>query len=163
VQTYYTPEHVRTILKRTAASPKGRMKMTLHMIIWFYLAITFEGVHPLEAGIFRLKARRDRRAGLSRENPLTFYPRVYGGELLKWARALPIFLRFDRMRREAEKSPDRWAYTDVAIAPPQADEYETLDLYLATAGGGAALARKRRDDVIRARVRPSLPGIETAG
>ncbi len=154
-QTYYTPDHVRTILKRTAANPKGRMKMTLHMIIWFYLAITFEGVHPLEAGIVRIKSRRDRRPGLRRQNPLTFYPRVYGGELLKLARALPIFLRFDRMRREAEKSPDRLAYTDLAIAPPQANEYETLDLYLATAGGGAALARKRGDDARRALARPS--------
>jgi hypothetical protein len=34
--------------------------------------------------------------------------------------------------------------------PPQADEYEALDLYHATSGGEAALARKRRDEAIRA-------------
>jgi Radical SAM superfamily len=149
-RTFYTPDHVRTILRRKAATPNGRMKMTLHMIIWFYLAITFEGVHPLEAGVFRLTSRRDRRPGMKRENPLIFYPRVYGRELIKYARALPIALRFDRMRREAEKATDRWTYTDLATAAPRDDEYETLDLYVATTGGGAALMRKRREDAIRA-------------
>jgi hypothetical protein len=48
-------------------------------------------------------------------------------------------------------APDRWTYTDVAIAPPQADEFDALDLYHATSGGEAALARKRRDDKIRER------------
>ena len=37
-------------------------------------------------------------------------------------------------------------YSDVAIAPPERDEFEKLELYHATSGGEAALARKRRDD-----------------
>ena len=40
----------------------------------------------------------------------------------------------------------------VYIAPPQADEFEALDLYHATFGGEEALARKRRADAIRAQV-----------
>jgi hypothetical protein len=40
-------------------------------------------------------------------------------------------------------APDRWTYSDVAIAPPAPDELEALDLYHATSGGEAALARKR--------------------
>ena len=55
-----------------------------------------------------------------------------------------------RMLDEALAAPDRWTYSDLAIAPPQADEFEALDLYHATSGGEAALARKRRDDAIRA-------------
>jgi hypothetical protein len=54
------------------------------------------------------------------------------------------------MLDEALAAPDRWTYSDLAIAPPQADEFDALDLYHATSGGEAALARKRRDDVIRA-------------
>ena len=46
-------------------------------------------------------------------------------------------------------APDRLTYTDLAIAPPRENELETLDLYHATSGGEAALARKRRDDAIR--------------
>ena len=51
--------------------------------------------------------------------------------------------------KEVMTAPDRWTYTDLAIAPPQEDEFDTLDLYHATSGGEAALARKRRDDAIR--------------
>ena len=39
---------------------------------------------------------------------------------------------------------------DVAITPTENDEFERLSLYHETTGGEAALARKRRDDVIRA-------------
>jgi hypothetical protein len=45
-------------------------------------------------------------------------------------------------------APERWTYSDIAIAPAQADEFEALDLYRATSGGEAAPARKRRDDAI---------------
>jgi hypothetical protein len=54
------------------------------------------------------------------------------------------------MRDEVLSAPDRWTYTDLAITPPKADEFEALDLYHVTSGGEAALARKRRDDAIRA-------------
>ena len=79
---FYTPEHVRTILRRSAACKLGRPGTTLKTILWFYLMILFEGVHPLEGGAFRLKFRRDRRFGANIENPLIFYPR-YGWETLK--------------------------------------------------------------------------------
>src|ERR1700719_409018 len=82
-ETYYTPEHIRTILRRAAANPIGRLKTTLTTILWFYLAFAYEGVHPLEAGAFRLKFRRDRRLNLRRESPVVLYPRYLGGILIK--------------------------------------------------------------------------------
>jgi hypothetical protein len=45
---------------------------------------------------------------------------------------------------------DRWNCADLAIAPPPAEKFEVLDLYHATGGGAAALARKRRGKAIRA-------------
>jgi hypothetical protein len=51
---------------------------------------------------------------------------------------------------EALAAPDRWTYRDFAITPPEKDEFERLSLYHETTAGVAALARKRRDDVIRA-------------
>jgi Radical SAM superfamily len=149
-ETYYTPEHVRTILRRVAANPLGRTKTTLTTILWFFLAYKYEGVHPLEAGIFRLKFRRDRRFGLKRENPLVFYPRYVGETLVKAWRALSFYRRTKAMLAEIEASPDRFTYTDLAIAPPKDNEFEALDLYHATAGGEQALARKRREETIRA-------------
>jgi len=48
-------------------------------------------------------------------------------------------------------APDRTTYADVSTASPQADEFDNLDLYHATSGGEAVLARKRRDDALRER------------
>jgi hypothetical protein len=149
-ETYYTPEHIRTILRRAAANPRARLKTTLTTILWFYLAFKYEGVHPLEAGVFRLKFRRDRRLSLRRESPLLFYPRYVGETLAKAWRAWSMYRRTKAMLAEIETAPDRWTYSDLAIAPPAADEFEALDLYHATAGGEAALERKRRDEAIRA-------------
>ncbi len=149
-ETYYTPEHIRTILRRAAANPLGRMKTTLTTILWFYLAFKYEGVHPLEAGIFRLKFRRDRRLSLRRESPLLFYPRYVGETLVKAWHAWSVYRRTKTMLTEIEAAPDRWTYSDLAIAPPLDNEFEALDLYHATAGGEAALERKRRDEAIRA-------------
>ena len=147
---YYTPEHVRTIMRRSAACRRGRPDTTLSTILWFYLMILFEGVHPLEGGALRRKFRRDRRHGRPRENPLLFYPRYVGETLVKMWRYWRVYKRFKAMLDEALAAPDRWTYSDLAIAPPQADEFDALDLYHATSGGEAALARKRRDDAIRA-------------
>ncbi len=149
-ETYYTPEHIRTILRRAAANPLGRTKTTLTTILWFYLAFKYEGVHPLEAGIFRLKFRRDRRLSLRTESPLLFYPRYVGETLVKAWHAWSVYRRTKAMLRKIEAAPDRWTYSDLAIAPPLDNEFEALDLYHATAGGEAALERKRRDEAIRA-------------
>jgi hypothetical protein len=146
---YYTPEHVRTILRRSAACRLGRPGTTLTTILWFYLMIAFEGVHPLEGGALRLKFRRDRRLGVRRENPLLFYPRYVGETLIKAWRYWRVYKRFKAMLDETLAAPDRWTYSDLAIAPPQTDEFDALDLYHATSGGEAALARMRRDDAIR--------------
>ena len=154
---YYTPEHVRTILRRSAACRLGRPGTTLTTILWFYLMIAFEGVHPLEGGAVRQKFRRDRRHGLPLESAFLFYPRYVGETAVKMWRYWSVYRRFNAMLEEALEAADRWTYSDLAIAPPQADEYEALDLYHATSGGEAALARKRRDDAIRVNSQAKRP------
>ena len=62
------------------------------------------------------------------------------------------YSRYKAMFDEAMAAPDRWTYTDVAIAR-QENDLDTLDLFHATDGGEAAVARKRRDDAIRLSVR----------
>ncbi len=148
---FYAPEHIRTILRRAAACPVGRPRTTLSTLLWFKLVNKFEGVHPLEGGAFRLKFRRDRRSGLPRENPLVFYPRYFGGIAAKLWRYLSVYRECKAILKEVLAAPDRWTYTDLAIAPPKADEFDALDLYHATAGGEAAIARKDRDERIRDR------------
>ena len=104
----------------------------------------------------RKKFRRDRRHGMKLENPLIFYPRYFAETLWKQWIYWTGFRRLTRVMNDAMAAPDRWSYSDLAIAPPKEDEFESLDLYHATNGGEAALARKRRDDAIRARP-PAAP------
>ena len=112
-EAFYTPEHMRTILRRAAANKLGRPSTTLSTILWFKLVIAFEGVHPLEGGAFRLKFRRDRRAGMPLESPLVFYPRYLrrdrpsscGGY---WS----VYRESKTILDEVMAAPDRWTYTD---------------------------------------------------
>ena len=110
----------------------------------------FEGVHPLEGGALRRKSRRDRRSGLPRETPLTFYPRIAAEMVTKARRYWSVFRSMQRILKEALAAPDRRNYIDIAIAPAAPDELDYLDLYRVTHGGEAAVARKRRDDLLRA-------------
>jgi Radical SAM superfamily len=160
---FYTPEHIRTILRRSAACRLGRPKTTLSTLLWFKLVSSFEGVHPLEGGAFRLKFRCDRRNGLPRENPVLFYPRYFGEIVAKIWRYLSVYRECTAILDEVLATPDRWTYSDLAIAPPKSDEFDTLDLYHATAGGEAALARKYRHEEIRTRARAiNIPSAVTS-
>jgi hypothetical protein len=148
-QSFYTFDHIRTVLRRAAAIPNGRPKPILSTIGWFKLMIDEEGVHPLEGGAFRLKFRRDRRHGLKLESALLFYPRYWGGIAVKVVKYLSFFMTTRRILKEVLNAPDRWTYSDLAIEPPREDEFEQLSLYHATTGGEAALARKKLGDSIR--------------
>ena len=153
--TYYTPEHIRTILRRAAAHKLGRAKTTLMTALWFNLMIRFEGVHPLEGGAFRLKYRRDRRSSLPRESPLVFYPR-YGAEIIRKAVGYAgMYFQAMKILREVLKAPDRWTYTDLALQTPDHDEFDNLELFQATQGGKAELARRDRHEAIKARQAPA--------
>ncbi len=151
-RAYYTPEHMRTILRRAAAHPLGRPGTALTTMLWFKLMIDFEGVHPLEGGALRLKFRRDRRHGMPIENPFLFYPRFWAETVRKAWGYLRVYRQARAILRQVMNAPDRAAYRDVAISPPEAGEFDALDLYQATDGGSSALARKRREDASRKRV-----------
>jgi hypothetical protein len=156
---FYTPDHIRTILRRVAANKIGRPETTLSTILWFYLAILFENVHPLEAGALRLKSRHDRRYGLPIESPFVFYPRYWSQTLVKVKQYYGLYRMGRRVLKEVLAAPDRWTYTDLALTPPDAAEFDRLDLYHATRGGEEALARKRRDDAIRGGSLPELVAV----
>ncbi|WP_045679305.1 B12-binding domain-containing radical SAM protein [Martelella endophytica] len=146
--TFYSPDHIRTILKRAAQIPNGRPKTVFRTMLWFKSMIDFEDVHPLEGGALRIKHRRDRRHGLKRESPLVFYPRYWSETVSKAWKYWRFYAGSRAILKELLADPDRHAYQDVAITPPQADEFEELSLYHATMGGEAALARKKRGDSI---------------
>jgi hypothetical protein len=150
-QSFYSLDHIGTVLRRAAANPHGRPHTTFTTLLWFKLMTMFEGVHPLEGGAFRRKSRRDRRPGLPIERRFVFFSR-YAAEIVRKARGYrSVYRAAKRILNSALAAPDRWAYTDLAIAPVQEDEFDRLALYRATNGGTAELARKRRDDSLRAK------------
>ena len=55
------------------------------------------------------------------------------------------------LKRVLEAS-QRWTYIDMAIEPARAEELDTLELYQATSGGEAAVAKVRREAASRERI-----------
>ena len=52
-QTYYTPEHMETILRRARASGSSVFGL-FKILLLFTLAFRVEKVHPLQSGVLRL-------------------------------------------------------------------------------------------------------------
>jgi hypothetical protein len=63
---YYTPAHMKTLLRRAAATgvPLGSL---MRLLARFALTVPLENVHPLQGGILRLKHPSERRPGLHRD------------------------------------------------------------------------------------------------
>lgn len=115
-KTYYTDEHVETILRRCIATGTSPGK-TMFFIVWFKGCIDIEGIHPLEGGFLRMRSRRNRRSGLPRENPIVFYPSSFFGTLWKQMRWVSLYLRMRMIYRRVRKDPKRFEYMDLALEP----------------------------------------------
>jgi len=128
-QAYYTSEHVERVIRR-AKQWRFNMNKVKWMMRSFYAAEKVEGVHPMDSGLFRLKYRCDRRAGMPREHPVRFYGR-YGWEIVfKPVRYVWLYLQFHGAYRRVMQGK-RSGVEDVAMQPVQAEELDTLNLYQA--------------------------------
>ncbi len=152
-RNYYTFEHVETVARRHAAKPHGQAKKALKYLTQFKILFEVEGVQPLEGGLARRRFRRDRRFGMPIESRLAFYPRVWAENLIKAWRYLDLYLTYRATLRRVLKDPNRAAYQDVATRPVAEDEADTLEMFQETAGGAAAVEKKRRQEVIFGQVR----------
>jgi hypothetical protein len=127
--TYYTDEHMKTVLRRLAAM-KGRAGNAVLLLTWFRGSIGIEKVHPLEAGFFRLKFRRDRRPGLPILPVWQFYPAYFAesiGKFLRWSR---LWLGLHATWTQIKHDPRRLDYTDLALeAVTDDEEHETRELF----------------------------------
>ena len=139
---YYTPEHMKTLLRRTAATG-GPMDSLVKLLFTFSTTDRLEGLHPLQSGLFRLKHPSERRPGLPRESPWVFWPRFAWETLYKhailvgeigWLFAWKIVIANDR---------DARAYMDQALTPVSDDDMK-LDLLTKTTGAHAAVAHVKK-------------------
>jgi radical SAM superfamily enzyme YgiQ (UPF0313 family) len=131
---YYTPEHIETLLRRAVATGISSKELAT-TIFHYYASQAFEGVHPLQAGLFRRKLRTQRRSIFPREHPVLFYSRRLKEILGTYAPALWFLWKLSRLRDRIERDPAAKGYTDVAIAPAHEDRDETLELYQQTEAG----------------------------
>src|SRR5215471_3563288 len=136
---FYSEDHLETILRRAHASGIDLRRLAV-VLLWFSAAVPVEGLHPLQAGILRLKSRNERRPGLPPEPWLPFYARQ-GVEAVR--KAVTFVKRWHKLatlrRRIAREDPCR-NYTDLALT---ANGLEDLRLYTQTAEARAAVTRER--------------------
>ena len=137
---YFSPEHVETILRRTKESGYSLRNMMMKLFS-FEAPACIEGIHPLEAGIFRRKYRRDRRPDLPRENPWVFYG-GFGLEIVsKTWRYARLYWRYRAILKRVEK--DSAPYSDLALTPVQGHELDNLELYTSTRGAANVVEKVR--------------------
>jgi radical SAM family protein len=150
-KTYYTLEHIETILRRLVAK-KGRAANAIVLMMWFMSAIHLEGVHPLESGVFRLKFRRDRRPGLPREPVWKFYPRYWTESVVKLGRLAILYGRIRRIYKRIKEDPKRFKYMDVALTPVTDHDTEDLEMFH-TPSAPAFVAQEQRRQQVNAEAR----------
>jgi radical SAM superfamily enzyme YgiQ (UPF0313 family) len=140
---YYTPEHMKTLLRRAAATgvPIGNLAKYL---LTFSTTDCLENVHPLQGGILRLKHPSERRPGLSRENPWFFWPRFGWETFVKHMIITGAIVRLLIWQTAIMYSPGARNYIDRALTPVSDDEDETLDLLTKTTGALAAVAHVKK-------------------
>lgn len=127
-ENYYSLEHCEKVLRRAVANGVSPGK-TLFYLAWFKGCSSIENIHPLEAGLLRLKFRRDRRTGLPLENPIVFYPKYAAETVWKHLRWVSLYSRLGLIRRKIKNDPKRAEYMDDALVPVTDAEVETRELF----------------------------------
>ncbi len=112
--TYYTDDHVETVLRRAVASGLKPTKMA-NILTAFAGGARIEGVHPLQLGVIRRKDRTQRRSGLPIESPLVFHPRRVVEQALTIGRWLALAHRYRSIMKRVVADKNAGAYTDEAL------------------------------------------------
>jgi radical SAM superfamily enzyme YgiQ (UPF0313 family) len=139
---YYEDEHVATVLRRARLWGYDPTEM-MSKLFSFHAPIVYEGLHPLEGGLIRRKARRQRRPGRPVEGPLTFYPRLIRETITKYAGAYGMYRRYRRILAAVLAEADPAQRFDPAMIPAGQDEEDRLALYTATASARDYVRRRR--------------------
>jgi radical SAM superfamily enzyme YgiQ (UPF0313 family) len=140
---YYSPEHMKTLLRRAAAT-KVPLNSLVKVLVMFATSVQLENVHPLQAGVFRLKHPSERRHGLPRENLMLFWAKFAWETVSKHVRLVGTISRLVLMRVGIGLDRNAAAYTDLALTPVRDDESETHELLTQTVAARAAVAHIRK-------------------
>jgi hypothetical protein len=142
-KTFYTPEHMKTVMRRSTATRSNPGNMLL-LLTWYWGCIELENVHPLQGGYLRRKYRRERRPTLPVENPLVFYPSYVADLIWKHLRLAGRILDFALFRRRLKRDPNALTYTDLALTPVVDDEFDSYEMFSASDAAKAAVTKERK-------------------
>jgi len=125
---YYTPEHIRTILRRAKASGVNIFRL-MQIILWFSQSPAIERVHPLQGGVLRMKHRSERRPSLAIEPAWRFYRDLVREFIVKQARFACHGWRLYRIYRSVAAEANDMTNTDQAMAPVADADEDNLQLF----------------------------------
>jgi radical SAM superfamily enzyme YgiQ (UPF0313 family) len=126
-ETYYSWEHIETIMRRAAAMNNSIGKIKTYAL-YFKGYHPIEHVHPLEGGGLRMKSRHERRPHLPVEPLWSFYPSYFAETAVKAARWANLAIRLELVARKVKRDPRRLDYRDQALTVSN-DETGSLELY----------------------------------
>jgi hypothetical protein len=127
-RTFYDKKHVRTVLRRAAAT-RNSVGKTLFLLGWFMGSIHIERIHPLECGLIRRKVRRDRRPGMALEPAVLFYPKYWLEVVVKQLRWLALYGQFTADYHLIKRDAKRAEYMDEALNPVFDDEEDERAMF----------------------------------
>jgi hypothetical protein len=142
-EAYYTKEHIETIMRRAAATGIGFGRL-MGLLLQCSKFVPIEKCHPMQGGVFRRKHRTDRRPGLPREPVWLFYPKYALEIVRKHAILIRHALFLQKLRKQIESDPDRFAYTDLALTPVTEEETDRLEIFTHNDGARQAVAHARK-------------------
>ena len=143
-RTYYTDEHMKTVIRRAAAGGP-RVDTIMFLMVTFWAASTLYNIYPLEAGLLRRKHRLDRRPGLPIESPLVFFPREVARFIANHAKIAVKLAKMWLFMRSVLADPNAKAYTDEALRT--SNDYDHQEMYqLSEAARQAGAKAKHIED-----------------
>ena len=158
-KTYYTPEHMKTVMRRAVATNSNPGNM-LFLLSWYWGCIALERVHPLQGGYLRRKYRRERRPTLPLESALVFYPRYVVDLVAKHLKLSRQIWRLGMFRQHLKRDPNARLYTDLALTPVLADEFDAYEMFSTTEAAKSEATKMRKPAESRATAQNLLVNIE---
>jgi hypothetical protein len=140
---YYTPEHMKTLLRRAAANGVPMLNLTKYLVT-FSTTDRLERMHPLQGGILRLKHPSERRPNMPRESAWVFWPRFAWDTVKKHAILAVAAGRLLWWKLLIDRDPEALNYMDSALTPVDEQDDESLELLTKTTGGRASVAHIKK-------------------
>ncbi len=140
---YYSPEHVKTLLRRAVATGVPLASL-VKVLISFATTVPLENVHPLQSGLLRLKHPSELRPGLKPVHPLLFWPRFTWETFSKHMKLAGVIAKMSYAAFKIARNPASKTYMDQALTPVEDNEEERLELFTKTSGGTAAVTHVRK-------------------